>query len=1121
MSDYAASAANTAPSVPGGVVVESLEPGGAAEKAGLKAGDVLLSWERAANLPANPEPASGEFRTPFDLRETEIEQAPRGSLKICVVREERSFEVEIPPGDWKAKTRPELSDHDRADYELAVQKLDGETPEAAIGLFENLASGAAKQEDFTLAAWFISRVADGLASKMKWDLANRLSAKALNTVREPGVSAQLQIALGGALEKQDRPEEAHRAYEESLCLLGGPNAWSLAVAASLNNLGLAAIDRGDLEAAQAFHSRALEIRERFAPGGLSVAASLNNLGNVAAYSGDLEVAETFYRRALEIRENLAPGGLDVAMVLNNLAVVTQDRGDLLASEAFHRRALEIFEKLAPGGFYVAGSLNNLGAVAKDRGDLEAAETFQRRALEIYEKLAAGSLSMAASLNNLGVLAKDRGDLEAAEAFYRRALEIYEKLAPGSLGVAIDLNNLGNVSLDRGDLKLAEVFYRRALEIYEKLAPGSLDVAMSYNNLGVVAKELGNLEAAEAYNRRSLEIKEKLAPGSLAAAMSLNNLGNVALGRGELKAADVFYRRALEIYEKLAPGSKNAAESAYFLAKVLRDEGEPQEALLYFERAAKAVESQMERLGGSEETRAAFRASYLDCYRDYIDLLLRQGQRKEAFHLLERSRARQLLAMLAERDLLFGADVPVEMDRQRRMLNAEQRKALEAMGELSIGDEEKIRGLRLGLEEIQGKQAELQKAIKETSPHLAALQYPAPLDAVQAQSLLEPGTVLLTWSVGRERTHLFVLTRAKLETAEIKIGREALALKVRRLRDQITEGEALTAAGDLSKLLIGPARKTLAKAERLLIIPDGPLHGLPFATLDDPVKEGAFLVERFPITTVVSMTVYGEIKKQEKPAGERANPSLVAFGDPSYPPGLLGDGKSPDISPALRTAMKGGLRLGPLPSTRVEVEAIGRLYHGEASLRLGSEATEESAKTLGKVPSVIHFACHGYVNERFPLESGLVLSIPEKFEEGKENGFLQAWEIFEKLRIDADLVTLSACETALGKEMGGEGLIGLTRAFQYAGARSVLSSLWNVADESTALLMTRFYVYLREGKPKAEALRLAQLDLIGSGSGKPPKSVSSSSPAPRLSGSPARSFSHPFYWAAFVLNGDWR
>ena len=474
-------------------------------------------------------------------------------------------------------------------------------------------------------------------------------------------------------------------------------------------------------------------------------------------------------------------------------------------------------------------------------------------------------------------------------------------------------------------------------------------------------------------------------------------------------------------------------------------------------------------------------------------------------------------MLAERDLLFGADVPIEMDRQRRMLNAEQRKALEAMGELSIGDEEKIRGLRLGLEEIQGKQAELQKAIRETCPQLAALQYPAPLDAVQAQSLLEPGTVLLTWSVGRERTQLFVLTRAKLETAEIKIGRKALTFKIRRLRDQITGGEELTAAGDLSKLLLGPARETLAKAERLLIIPDGPLHSLPFATLDDPAKEGAFLVERVPITTVVSMTVYGEIKKQGKSAGKRANPSLVAFGDPRLPPGLLKDGEGPEISPALRTAMKWGLRLDPLPSTRVEVEAIGKLYGGEAALRLGAEATEESAKALGKVPSVIHFACHGYVNERFPLESGLVLSIPEKFEEEKENGFLQAWEIFEKLRIDADLVTLSACETALGKEMGGEGLIGLTRAFQYAGARSVLSSLWNVADESTALLMTRFYAYLKEGKPKAEALRLAQLELINSGKGRHPKSVSPhSSPL-----TPHSEWSHPFYWAAFVLNGEWR
>jgi CHAT domain-containing protein len=166
--------------------------------------------------------------------------------------------------------------------------------------------------------------------------------------------------------------------------------------------------------------------------------------------------------------------------------------------------------------------------------------------------------------------------------------------------------------------------------------------------------------------------------------------------------------------------------------------------------------------------------------------------------------------------------------------------------------------------------------------------------------------------------------------------------------------------------------------------------------------------------------------------------------------------------------------------------------------VGAQATEERARSIGKDVPLIHYACHAYVNQRFPLDSALVFTIPEDPKPGQANGLLQAWEIFESVRIDADLVTLSACDSGLGKEMGGEGLVGLTRAFQYAGARSVLASLWKVEDESTAELMQRFYGHLKAGKTKDEALRMAQIDRI------------------RSTGS-----SQPRGWAAFHLIGDWR
>jgi CHAT domain-containing protein len=268
--------------------------------------------------------------------------------------------------------------------------------------------------------------------------------------------------------------------------------------------------------------------------------------------------------------------------------------------------------------------------------------------------------------------------------------------------------------------------------------------------------------------------------------------------------------------------------------------------------------------------------------------------------------------------------------------------------------------------------------------------------------------------------------------------------------------------------------------------------LPFAAL---ARNGHWLAEQKPIHTVLSATVYAEIKKSRRQNAEAAPEVLALFGDPHYPP--LPPGQSSTVHPDVRAAVGRGLSLTSLPSTRDEVRGIASLYP-DARTYLGAEATEERAKSIGKDARYLHFACHGLLDERFPLNSALALTIPEHPGDDQQNGLLQAWEIFESVRLDADLVTLSACDSALGQEMGGEGLLGLTRAFQYAGARSVLASLWSVSDASTAELMKSFYVYLQKGRSKDEALRAAQADLIQ-----------------------GKSFSHPYYWAAFELTGDWR
>ncbi len=362
-------------------------------------------------------------------------------------------------------------------------------------------------------------------------------------------------------------------------------------------------------------------------------------------------------------------------------------------------------------------------------------------------------------------------------------------------------------------------------------------------------------------------------------------------------------------------------------------------------------------------------------------------------------------------------------------------------------------------------------------------------------------MLLEYAVGPEHTWLFVLQSAKapgpgLTAFRIAAGEKTLRKEVETFRNLLrrpsSDRAALqTQARHLYRQLAGPAEKQLRGARRILISPDGPLHTLAFAAL---MRGDHYLVEWKPIHSVLSAAVYAKLRASRPARRDLLDEHPVAFGFPSYPGSATDAGADPEV----REILQRGWTLRPLPATRKEVESIAALYP-QTQLYLGKEATEENAKSIGIKSRLVHFACHGLLDERFPLNSALALSVPEHPTPGQDNGLLQAWEIFESVRLDADLVTLSACDTALGKEVGGEGLVGLTRAFQYAGARSVLASLWGVADYTTARLMARFYRYLRDGRSKDEALRAAQIDQI------------------RQKGES----SHPFFWAAFELNGDWR
>jgi CHAT domain-containing protein/tetratricopeptide (TPR) repeat protein len=1090
---------------PPGVVVESVKPKSPGEAAGLRPGDVILSWSCAAAPPGLPQTSSGDVRSPYGLLAIEIEQAPRRAVVLHGKRGDQEMSWRFSAGEWGVRTRPAMTEG------LTTLYLEGKARREAGDLaatgqrWRAAADSARAAGQGRLAAWLLDRLARALPEAGKWPEADDASARALAALQQEAetlAAAELLRFWGGMYAKRASWDTAVERFQQALALDRSLAAKSLAEAHTLDSLGITAAKRGDLPAAKKLLLQALAIREELAPGTAEVTGSLNNLGILAGYLGDPDAKEAYLTRGEEIQRRLAPESDDEALLLQNLGILAMTRGDLTKAETLHRQALAIFQKIDPNGDGVILAATNLANVIMLRGNLaEAGELFQH-ALALQERKAPEPLEIAKTLIGLGNLASRRGDLDASEAYYRRALDLQEKVSPDGSGSAGSLASLGNIAALRGDFNTARIYLERSLAITEKYAPESLDAAQGMERVARLETDSGgDLARAEELLRHGLKIFESQAPESIQTGEILRGLGEVLSRRGHPSEAIALQRRSLDLQHKLAPESTEEAEALYFLATAEQRGGQPGDATRHFCAAVDVLDRQRPRVGDTQEARTSFEASLGEYYYSCLDHLAQQGRPGEAFHILERGRARSFLSLLAERDLQLP-DLPPELARERKHLDAEFDRVQSQLASLKSGkDDREIDALTSQLRDLRTRQEEILARIRRESPRAAALQDPQPPDLAGARAALDPGTVLLEYVVGPERTWLFAvqatdapgpgLTIFRIDTREKTLRKEVEGFRLLLRRPGSDRAALRTHARHLYRLLVHPAEARIAGAQRILVSPDGPLRTLPFAAL---MRGDRYLVEHKPIHSVLSAAVYAELKRSRPAQRDLRDERVDAFGNPLYP--RLAASGSPD--PVTREVLQRGWALTPLPSTRKEVEAIATLYP-QSHTYLGRDATEEKAKSLGRDSRLIHFACHGLIDERFPLNSALALTLPERPAEGQDNGLLQAWEIFESMHLDADLVTLSACDTALGKEMGGEGLVGLTRAFQYAGARSVLASLWGVADYSTARFMERFYRYLRGGKPKDEALRAAQIDQIRQKGGS----------------------SHPFFWAAFELNGDWR
>jgi CHAT domain-containing protein/Tfp pilus assembly protein PilF len=899
-------------------------------------------------------------------------------------------------------------------------------------------------------------------------------------------------------------------YQRALAICERLAPQSAETAIQLNNIGTVHRDRGELASALSVYERALAIRARVAPESAGTAVLLNNLGTAHRALGHLAAALSFYERALAVHEQVAPESTataaklaDRAVMLNNIGFVHQARGDLAAALSYYERALALRERAAPESTATAAMLNNIGFVHQARGDLAAALSCYDRALAIRERLAPESAGVANILTNMGQVYHRRGDLAAALSYHERAYVIDEQVAPGSAGTATDLNNIAFMHRARGDLATALSYLERALAIHLRIAPESAESAAVMRNMAIMYRARGDLATALSYLERALAIHEHAAPDSADVGTDLNNIGAVHRARGDLATALSDLERALAIHQRVAPESAETARVLRNIAAVYRARGDPTQALRQLDHALDIIESLRIRAGAGQAQEQVF-AEYAATYGEAMACVQDRGGSDacgSAFHYAERSRARVLVELLEQRRLAWRPGTAEERElfareehARRQLADMENRLAALAQAPehdgpaLARAQMERQRQRRQ-LEEIQ-----LELDIARGSATRARPE-PVTLDRVREQ--LAEDMLLLEYAFAQDRVLVWAVRRTAAAMASLPDSPDELDRLVEdsiapyRKGERKTSDAAAKARARLSRVLFAPVGEEFwAGARRVLVIPDGRLHYLPFELLAAPYGEGP-LRAACTVAYAPSATVFVTLRQrpvQSPPA------SFIAFA-PSFGESGGQDGAARAAGAPPRWRQLFG-SLSPLTGAREEVRRIGLLFDPVPGDEPAQPATEWRIKKHAPGRRYVHIATHGVVQDGDPLfASGLLLDPPapgEPIESEHLDDFLQTYEMFD-LELDAEVVVLSACDTGLGLQRAGEGLVGISRALFFAGARCLVLSLWPVADLPTRQLMEAFYESLRANTAAATALSQAK-ELL------------------------RRELPEPYFWAGFICTG---
>jgi len=847
--------------------------------------------------------------------------------------------------------------------------------------------------------------------------------------------------LGIVLDDLGDHEKAIEYHEKSL-RISRETGDKVGESKCYTNIGVAYDCLGDPKRAIEYHKKSLKINKDIGNRD-SESKCYANLGSAYRGLGDLKKAIENHQKALKISEKIGNRATELACYAN-LGHTFDTMGDFKRAVEHHERALEIARSIRDKADE-SKCYTNLGIAYCSLGDFRRAIEYHEKALRMYREIG-DEAGVSACYIDLGVVYRNLGDRKKAIENYWKGLKAKRRIGEKA-GEIKCLTNLGVAYYGLKKFRKAIEYHERALKIALEIGDRA-DEAACYGNLGLAFNGLRNFDRAIDYHQKSLKIVKEIGDKA-GESKCYTNLAAVYLNLGDSKKAIEYCEKSLLINRET--GDIDSQRIISLNLGRIYYECEPRLSYDYFKNSTELSEIIRGRLV-EEEHKIGFYALASDAYQYIIPLCLKLGKRKEAFEYVERSKSRAFLDLLATTEIKPISQITSTL---KSLLDDEDAN-LSRLREIQISHLKRTRvSVEPGeIEKIFENLDHVYSKIEQYDPEYVYTRRGKPLSLNKIQQTLSSqrkDVVLIEYYITRDKTFIFVLSsrEKKLHVAPIPVSAEKLGLYIDNYWREAAHHLELKDIGDtwlgLSGYLIEPISQYLTEGDLIYFVPYGLLHYLPMHALE---LRGEPLIRRHPIAYSPSASLMRFF--QSKGSGKLQ--SCASFG-------VVFEEESKKVAELFNS----------------------KPYNGYV-------VTKEKVFKNCIDKDIIHFSCHGYFDDVDPLSSGVELHAHE---------ILSAREIFD-MKLNSELVTLSACQTGLNQRRPGDELIGLTRAFIYAGAPSIIVSLWSVDASSTQELMLEFYKLLKNGIDKATALQEAQKKIMDK-----------------------KEYSHLYYWAPFILVGDWK